>query len=372
MKDSAESSNLDFLRATAVLLVAFSHLGHTFHRATPFVGALGQWGVLIFFVHTSTVLMMSLHRLNLTGWKLFASFYLRRAFRIYPLSILCVTAILVLRIPISAWELPFHPFSARDILGNLGLVMNLTGSPVVTGPLWSLPYEIQMYLVLPLLFLFLKTFNSVKAALFVWLVGTALSHLVLRSNWHMAFFIPGVPCFLAGVVAYQMRKRIHLPRLSFWVWTAAIFVITFVVADPHRPFHFVIGWDKTHEVWPLCLLLAVLFPFCKETGLGWLRIASKAIAKYSYGIYLTHVPVMYVAFVWLGWLPLAVRWLAFAVLMMTLPVLAYCLLEKPMIGVGSRLAQRWKQPENSPHPQMSPQRLAAAVSNAAVSHRDIA
>ena len=88
-----ESTNLDFLRSVAVLLVFFSHFfslllgkgekwGFLFH--------LGQLGVLMFFVHTCLVLMWSLERSNFQGWRLFVSFYIRRAFRLYPLSVVCV------------------------------------------------------------------------------------------------------------------------------------------------------------------------------------------------------------------------------------------------------------------------------------------
>src|SRR5579871_3567561 len=209
MKNTAESSNLDFLRAIAVTLVAVSHLGHTFHWDIGFIYALGQWGVLIFFIHTSTVLMMSLDRMKLKGWRLFAGFYTRRIFRIYPLSIACVIIVLALRFPMTAWQPPFHWPGRLGLAANLGLFMNLTGSPLVIGPLWSLPYEVQMYLVLPILFLFLKAFDSVKAAIFVWLAGTILADLATQTGTNPAFFLPGVPCFLAGVVAYRMCKSVE-------------------------------------------------------------------------------------------------------------------------------------------------------------------
>ena len=57
-------------------------------------------GVLMFFVHTSMVLMLSLERTRLSGRALFGAFYLRRAFRLYPFSMACViSAMLVSRTP---------------------------------------------------------------------------------------------------------------------------------------------------------------------------------------------------------------------------------------------------------------------------------
>jgi len=60
----APTRNLDVLRATAVLLVAFDHLldngfqwlGHS----DDMLPAAGRLGVMIFFVHTSLVLMLSI------------------------------------------------------------------------------------------------------------------------------------------------------------------------------------------------------------------------------------------------------------------------------------------------------------------------
>src|SRR5690242_10083259 len=95
-----QDSNLDVLRSVAVLSVFLTHAlqvmaGNTFgdHLAYGMdTYSLGRIGVLIFFVHTSLVLMESLERTatKLCGWPLIRYFYIRRAFRIYPLSIFLI------------------------------------------------------------------------------------------------------------------------------------------------------------------------------------------------------------------------------------------------------------------------------------------
>jgi len=89
---STDLPNLDFLRAVAVLLVLFGHL--TYFLGLTDWGPLriifaGTMGVMIFFVHTCYVLMLSLERQwkDQTAAQLFGSFMVRRVFRIYPLSI---------------------------------------------------------------------------------------------------------------------------------------------------------------------------------------------------------------------------------------------------------------------------------------------
>jgi peptidoglycan/LPS O-acetylase OafA/YrhL len=54
----SQSTNLDILRCTAVLLVVISHL----YFGNYTLAVMGRLGVLFFFVHTCLVLMFSLER----------------------------------------------------------------------------------------------------------------------------------------------------------------------------------------------------------------------------------------------------------------------------------------------------------------------
>ncbi len=98
----SEHANLDVLRSTAVLLVLVSHvIMATGHLDDPLLKAWGlrqvaQLGVLLFFIHTSLVLMMSLRRLEAAP-NMVARFYIRRVFRIYPLAIVTIACAVFLR-----------------------------------------------------------------------------------------------------------------------------------------------------------------------------------------------------------------------------------------------------------------------------------
>src|SRR5690242_19156649 len=123
-----EYTNLDVLRSTAVLLVLFSHLIMALGRLDePMLQAWGirdlaRLGVLIFFIHTSLVLMMSLQRLGKVN--VASRFYVRRAFRIYPLATVATVATLLLKIPPHFEPIYTQPKSWA-ILQNLLLVQNL-------------------------------------------------------------------------------------------------------------------------------------------------------------------------------------------------------------------------------------------------------
>ena len=97
---TADSANLDFLRAAAVTFVLVFHVALFFQKTRFGIGGIGQWGVLIFFVHTSLVLMSSLQRQNTGGFaRSYGVFTIRRWFRIFPLSGLVVLVVVWLRLP---------------------------------------------------------------------------------------------------------------------------------------------------------------------------------------------------------------------------------------------------------------------------------
>jgi peptidoglycan/LPS O-acetylase OafA/YrhL len=110
----------------------------------PFqVFQVARFGVLIFFVHTSLVLLFSLERSAYSQPLTALNFYVRRIFRIYPLSILAVLAMVVLAIPRQP-DVPYEALTRMELLANLTLTQNLghlVSSPVT---LWSLPWEVQM------------------------------------------------------------------------------------------------------------------------------------------------------------------------------------------------------------------------------------
>ena len=86
--NTGEYSNLELLRSFAVLCVVVCHVGN-FFVVNNSVQVLGIFGVTLFFVHTSIVLMQSLERQQQDN--LCVPFFIRRFFRIYPLATLTAT-----------------------------------------------------------------------------------------------------------------------------------------------------------------------------------------------------------------------------------------------------------------------------------------
>jgi peptidoglycan/LPS O-acetylase OafA/YrhL len=331
-------ANLDFLRAIAVLLVLAQHLCrrmHIEHIAWAPTTSLGLFGVLLFFVHTSLVLMSSMERSGLRGTLLLKDFYTRRIFRIYPLSILAVAAALSLHLEsdingtagLSYGQLP----GRMAIVSQIFLVQNLVHVKSIVNVLWSLPFEVQMYLFLPFLFAWVRRRRVFWPLLGLWAVSVlgawAQPHFAALNRASLLRF---VPCFLPGVVAFAMPR---VPRLSSLVWP--IFILGLVAAFTLNPV-LPMGWG-------LCLVLGVLVPVFREIQWKPVRIVSNRIAMYSYGIYISHQFCIWFA---LGVLAERPPWLRAGVLLLSLvvmPILLYHGIERPMIQAGRHLAERWRE-----------------------------
>jgi len=352
---SADSANLDLLRAVAVSYVFVFHL-LLFAHGLPQLAVpgykywvhLGHLGVLMFFVHTSFVLMRSLERLEQRshGESLFLAFMIRRCFRLLPLSILTVMVIVVFRLPVGHlqsgvfWPVPMRP---RDIIANLLLIQNVVGSESLEAPLWSLPFEVQMYLLLPAIYRWVCKDRPASAILALWAVTFIFGLMWQR---HPVFEMPGyVPCFLAGVVSFKLASKPG--RWGTALWPLALLAATclYLRSGSH--------W----AAWCGCLALGLSYPYLAEMPENWIRRLCKYIARYSYGIYLSHFPLIWFAFVKLSGLPLPWRIFIFVVATVCLPVLLFHFVEQPMIRVGAKVVEQLR-------PKLKPMKLTSVVAGA--------
>jgi peptidoglycan/LPS O-acetylase OafA/YrhL len=333
---TGNNSNLDFLRAMAVLFVLVGHL--TYFRGIMRVGPLniiplGFWGVLVFFVHTCLVLMLSLERQwNQRGRSdLFVTFMIRRCFRIFPLSILVVALISVFNLPqatLKPGQFLGTVSTPWDIVCNLLLIQNLAKRVSILGPLWSLPYELQMYLFLPWIFLLIRPSRSIWRVVGLWLVSLGVASLALHYQWipDLALYLPS---FVPGVIAYQLMRSERF-RLPAFLWPFAVAALTvFALTE--------VGWKYR---WTAGLILGLAVPRFVPLSSRWIVVPSQLIAKYSYGIYLTHFFSIWFAFEALQPLPKLMRMLVFAACAVGLPVFFYHAVEEPMINLGKKFTDR--------------------------------
>lgn len=324
MEQQQENPSLDLLRSCAVGLVVVCHLAENLRWWVPgySVNTLGRIGVAVFFVHTSLVLMLSLERQGGAA----VPFFIRRFFRIYPLS---ATVVLLLALAKWWWDI-----SLDGLLSNLLLIQNISGAKSTPPPLWSLPYEVQMYIFLPLLFAVTQARRPLLRVGLL-LAGAVLLVLALRRADAFAYgLLQFVPCFIPGVLAYTLRKqeKRYGPAMLFGgVLVPACIMVPALVAQ---------GWPETQLFWVVCIALGLVIPLCRPIRGRALARASKTVATYSYGIYLTHLFAMAAGFLMLAAMPAVVQWAMFLAALVVMPYVAYHWVERPGIALGVRLAQK--------------------------------
>jgi len=339
-----EYPNLDLLRAVAVILVTASHVFTFFGFGKGYLGLWGVLGVAIFFVHTSLVLTQSL---DYQEGPLYIPFMIRRCFRIYPLAITVLATVVLFRIPQlfnpDTGHFMSRSYEARDIVANFLLLQDLLsahpaysrltqGFPVVTsiiGPMWSLSVEMLMYAVLPLLFLLVnrQRYRSVALA-GMYLLVVVFSITGIRFFPFVEFF-EYAPVFAAGLIAYYLLRgqKFILPAFCWPIFLAAVCLILPTSRVPR------LYWG---------LVVAAALPWFAQIKWKPLTLVSKLIARYSYGIYLTHCLCMWVTLEKMPG-PAMFRLAAFMVLLVIVSVGLYHGIEEPLIQSGKLAADRYKR-----------------------------
>lgn len=336
-----DMQNLDLLRSLAVLLVFTDHLCMCLHFdrwRNWYFPDMGIAGVFMFFVHTSLVLMWSLERKPHT-----LDFYIRRVFRIYPLAVLALTIALATHLPVSQGTPPDFTFVytrttlAQKVLHYL-LLQNLHNGNSIVGVMWTLPLEMQMYIFLPVLFFFVLRNFSLWPLLTMYVLG-ALTCLALFHPLDPNL-VTVAPLFLPGIMAFVGFGR-RRPRVAGWLLPVYLLVL-------------LVGYMTHARLWTgwlLCLALGLGLPFFRQIRSRWLIESTHRIAKYSYGIYLSHVFIMVILWAYVPHLSNIVRLLLCAVATYAVSAALYRWIERPMILLGARVAAKAERFYEQKHPE---------------------
>jgi peptidoglycan/LPS O-acetylase OafA/YrhL len=143
---------LDALRGIAALCVVFDHLTYSvfqpvrdsvYHWFDP-----GQYGVFVFFLVSGYIVPASLERRGSVR-----GFWASRAFRLYPLYLFALGAMVVL------WAGGLGSLSGMDSnavtssFADVFMLQSVLWAPTVPNVVWSLAYEMVFYLMITALFL---------------------------------------------------------------------------------------------------------------------------------------------------------------------------------------------------------------------------
>jgi len=269
---------LDLLRFLSCVLVIVSHLDP--NRG---VGHLGHTGVGLFFSISGFLIgSVLLNGRGKPAW--LATFYANRFLRIYP-PLLMALVFVGLFFWVFGESEEWHGF--RDNLVHY-LTFTVHLSPTYGKPYgitWTLSVEEYFYLLLPLILWALRPMGT--AIFLILLIGlTCLPGIDERiGTWRFAEYGPGVwfliPVnLLTGAVVAMFRPR----QRDGWPWVGVIGLLGVLIngwAMYFPAFGPVMGLLTTAVIWS--------FATTKLDVPGSLQMPTKA-GKWSYGIYLFHLP----------------------------------------------------------------------------------
>ncbi len=288
-------NNFNLIRILAALAVLISHSYPILGGPDPLQNRLGMTigliGVDVFFV-TSGFLVTA----SLLARQRVTEFARARALRIFPaLWVMLLLTVFVLGAHFSALP-PTSYFSRSETFLYLakcatlffGVAYDLPevfiGNPypgAVNGSLWTLPYEVYMYLVLALVWLGLSRLSTGRLDRFKLVIvafaiasgGYVLAQHAMSAEievFHRLFFM-----FFAGAACHMLREKIYLSKPVFW-----LLALSLAFAGLDRHLFFVV----------YALTLAYLVLYLAYVPSGWIR-RYNALGDYSYGLYIYAFPV---------------------------------------------------------------------------------
>ncbi len=330
--------NLDMLRAGAVVLLILRQFLITADNAREFANWSGAAGIAAFIVHTTVVLMGSLERdgaATRPGWV--GRFYLRRVWRIYPLAWLVIAIVVIAHVP-STLHGTWSIVSPVQLAANLLLVQDLSLKEPVLPALGTLPFALQISLLVPLFFVLARrrSWTPMIVSLAIccaisalWTYGVQPMHVIAGMKRLPLFqLLAGVPM---GVMAYHFlysRERVAIraglaPTLSLVLLAAAG---TFLYYDN--------GWLARAV---FCASLAAPFVMFDDAPASALTTFANGVAKLAYAAYALHQLAIHFAFEIFADQDATVKLLIAIVSLVIASVLAHRYIEKPGIALGRKL-----------------------------------
>jgi peptidoglycan/LPS O-acetylase OafA/YrhL len=182
---------LDALRGIAALCVVFDHLSYSVLQ--PVRDSVYQWfdpgqyGVFVFFLVSGYIVPASLERKGSVR-----GFWVSRVFRLYPLYLFAVGAMIVL------WASGIGSLSGMDTntvtasFADVFMLQSVLWAPTLPNVVWSLAYEMVFYLLLTALFLGGAHRRSSRYALVFAAAALALGRVLQPGSLSYDLFTPGV------------------------------------------------------------------------------------------------------------------------------------------------------------------------------------
>ncbi|WP_245679503.1 acyltransferase family protein [Actinomadura hibisca] len=236
--DAARLGWLDALRGVAAVAVALHHAAY--HYVPGFRRAMLEWidpgvaGVLVFFVVSGYIVPASLER----GGSV-RRFWTGRLFRIHPLLVVALAALLVMHLTgvtrlRDGLDRDFDPVAAT--LAHLSMLQDLLAVPSAINVLWTLSYEMAFYLIVVALFAVRLHRRSAPIALALAGSGLALAVVLptaaLSRNAGVTPVAIGAAVLMAAAIVLACLPRTRTAGALLGGALAAVLVLLNSRVDP--------------------------------------------------------------------------------------------------------------------------------------------
>jgi peptidoglycan/LPS O-acetylase OafA/YrhL len=353
-------SKLDGVRGLAALSVLIFHYFILELPETAFpnqfvanAGAFLMHGVSLFFV-LSGFLIGNILIKNKGSENYFKTFYIRRALRILPLYFALVATYFLIKYAIKIdWpaklvecripDWPFLLLLQNFFYGKTGML-----DPGILSVSWSLCVEEQFYLFAPL-FIFFVPRNRLGFFLVMIVLGATMFRLIYPGKDDTAILVnlfSRIDSLAIGVglaLLYQYKNLIDTLRQH----TRELWFIFFMLGGGLLLLFANFGMGNFRFTWIALfmgsfILLVLANPNAR--ALGWLESGLlKQIGKYSYGIYMLHLPVLILVFWAAGRADTKINnmgdvyvTLISIVATVAVSVLSFHFFEKPLLNIGKK------------------------------------
>lgn len=288
---------LDGIRAFAVLIVFFHHLG-----IIPFLTKGGHVGVDIFFVLSGFLITSILISMNYSSFINLSLFYKKRALRLLPALFFFILIIFcfITFVEQQRWQIDkfYETIPAIFNYMNLIRVLDIYDAPY-TGHTWTLSLEWQFYLIFPIvLFILFKKFNHeimyfllfIVAIQVLWrsYLGESSARIYCGFDTHSDGLLMGG--ILSMIVYYKYDKSLKI--LSQFAPIGLIFFIWILLFEGGAKF---VDTSLGLLLTNLCAVSIIAFivthqESCFVKFLEWKPLSFLGVI--SYGFYLWHYPVV--------------------------------------------------------------------------------
>ncbi len=232
VKPASRLAWLDALRGIAALCVVFDHL--TYSVLQPVRAAVYQWfdpgqyGVFVFFLVSGYIIPASLERRGSVR-----GFWVSRLFRLYPLYLFAVGAMILLWATGIGTLAEMNSDALTDSFADVFMLQSVLWSPTLPNVVWSLAYEMVFYLLITALFLGGAHRRSSRYALVAGAAAVVLGGVLRPGALSYDLFTPGAVValtdglILAGLVlTLAGRGRLRTAGAALAA-TTGLLVITF-------------------------------------------------------------------------------------------------------------------------------------------------